>query len=237
VAPVRRPQQEEAAVLRNLGISIAALIFMAACGKQPTAAGDTALAGSQHSAAPETKGDSSMPGPTSDIEIVQARYAQELKIAPADIKVRTPTKIAIPGITLFKASADPKKAGRHVTRNGIVEGGQIYVEKEAMSHVARAWGYGEKRTVSAKDFATVMGILHSATHGSAAITDADTLDVFKSTAHPKQAAAAALPAETTVDGKPAVTYSLTSEGPLTLVTAIVHPDFHVELQTQPVLPD
>lgn len=179
-----------------------------------------------------------MPGPTSDIEIVQARYARELGIAPADIKVRIPTKIAIPGITLFEASADPKKAGRFVTRNGIVEGGQIYVEKEAMSRVVRAWGYGEKRTVSAKDFATVMGILHSAYHGSSVIANADKLDVYRSVAHPKLAAAAALPAEIAVDGKPAVSYSLLTQGaPLTLVTAIVYPDFHVELQTQPVLPD
>jgi len=178
-----------------------------------------------------------MSSATSDTQIIQAHYAQELKVAPTDIKVRIPTKVAIPGITLFKASADPKKVGRHVTRNGIVEGGEIFVEKEAMARVARAWNYGENRTVSAKDFATVMGILHNAKHGSAAITDADTLDVFKSTAHPKQAAAAALPVETTVDGKPAVQYSLTSEGPLTIVTAIVHPDFRVELQTQPIRPD
>ncbi|MBX3252195.1 MAG: hypothetical protein KF901_33785 [Myxococcales bacterium] len=219
-------------MLRNL--LVVAAVFAAACSKQPTSAGETAGAGGE---APPAKGDASIPGATSDIDIVQAHYARELTVAPADIKVRIPTKVSIPGITLFNASVDPAKAGRPVTRNGIVEGGHVYVAQDAMARVARAWNYGDKRPVSAKDFATVMGILHSATHGSAAITDADTLDVFKSTAHPKRAAAAALPVETSVDGKPAVRYSLTSEGPLTIVTAIVHPDFRVELQAHPVRPD
>lgn len=83
-----------------------------------------------------------------------------------------------------------------------------------------------------------MGLLHSGTHETGALVDEDTLDVFKSTAYPKQAEAAALPGELTVDGLPAVQYCITSGArsiPFSVVTAIVKPDFQVELRTQPVM--
>ena len=67
-----------------------------------------------------------------------------------------------------------------------------------------------------------------------------TLDTFKATAYPKQAAAAQLTAETTIDGLPAVTYCITSGArtiPFSVVTAIIRPDFTVELRVQPIAKD
>jgi hypothetical protein len=84
----------------------------------------------------------------------------------------------------------------------------------------------------------VMGQLHSGTHGTSAIVNANNLDVFKSIAHPKQAAAAALPKELTVDGLPAVEYCIRSEArsiPFTVVTAVVKPDFQIELREQRIM--
>jgi hypothetical protein len=173
-----------------------------------------------------------------DIALVQKQYAAEFRVEPADIKVRVDEAVAIPGITLFSASVNPAKAGRKATRSGIVEGGAIHVEGEAMRRVAKAWQYGATRTVTAAEFARVMGQLHSSTHGVSAIVNANNLEVFKQIAYPKQAAAAALPKELTVDGLPAVEYCIRSEArsiPFTVVTAIVKPDFQVELRQQQIM--
>lgn len=183
------------------------------------------------------KGNAPMSDKQRDIALVQKQYASEFKVDPADIKVRVDEAVKIPGITLFSASVNPAKAGRHAHRGGIVEGGAIHVEAEAMQRVARAWKYGAQRTVSANDFARVMSQLHSSRHGTSTILDQDTLEVFKSISHPEQAAAAALPRELTVDGLPAVEYSLQSEArsiPFTVVTAIVKPDFQVELRERQI---
>ena len=183
------------------------------------------------------KGNAPMSDKQRDIALVQKHYATEFKVDPGDIKVRVDEAVKIPGITLFSAVPDPAKAGRNVHRGGIVEGGAIHVEAEAMQRVARAWSYGAQRTVPATQFAQVMSQLQSSRHGISAILDADTLDVFKSISHPEQAAAAALPKETTVDGLPAVEYCIQSEArsiPFTVVTAIVKPDFQVELRQRPI---
>lgn len=183
------------------------------------------------------KGNAPVADKQRDIDLVQKHYAREFKVEPADIKVRVEEAIKIPGITLFSASVNPAKAGRHAQRGGIVEGGAIHTEREAMRRVAKAWQYGPTRTVTAAEFAKVMGQLHSATHGVSAIVNANNLDVFKQIAHPKQAAAAALPRELTVDGLPAVEYCIRSEArsiPFTVVTAIVKPDFEVELREQQI---
>lgn len=180
-----------------------------------------------------------MASTTQDTAVVQKAIAQELKIATADVKVR-PLNVSVPGITVFSAVADPAKAGRNVTRTGIVEGGTIYVETDAMSRVARAWDYGAKRTVPPATVAQVFGLLHSATAESSAFIDADTVQTYKKVSGPKRAAAIALPTETTVDGHPAVVYCLTSSArgtPFSIVTAIVRPDFKVEIRAQPVLED
>jgi hypothetical protein len=174
-----------------------------------------------------------------DIATVQRAIAQELKIEEGDVKVR-PLRVSVPGITVFAASVNPAKAGRSVTRTGIVEGGQIYVETEAMSRVARAWGYGAHRTVPPTTVAQVFGALHSATAESSAFIDDDTVQTYKKVSGPKRAAAVALPVESTADGDPAVVYSITSSAktiPFSVVTAIIKPDFKVELRVQKVLED
>ena len=187
----------------------------------------------------EPKG-SSMAKSDTDIELVQKTVAQELKVSPGDVKVRVDRDANAPGVTVFAATVDPSKAGRNATRTGVVDGGAIYTQTDAMSRVARAWGYGAKRSVPATTVAAVFAGLQNATAESSALLDADTLDVFKQTANPKQAAAAALPKETVVDGNPAVVYCLTSSSratPFTVVTAIVKPDFRVELRAQPIMND
>ncbi len=184
------------------------------------------------------KGNAPMTDTQRDIELIQKHYSKQLKVDPSDLKVRVDGAVKIPGITLFSVVANPAKAGRHIHRGGIVEGGAIHIEGEAMQRVARAWQYGAKRTVSVVQFAQVMSQLHNSRHESSTILDADTLEVFKSIAYPSEAAAAKLPTETTVDGLPAVEYCLQSEArsiPFTVVTAIVKPDFQVELREQQIM--
>jgi hypothetical protein len=186
----------------------------------------------------KAQGDISMSDTERDIAFIQEHHAKELNLAKSDIKVRVESKVKVPGITVFSAVANPARAGRNIHRSGIVDGGAIYTEREAMARVAKAWSYGAQRTVSAAEFAKVMGFLHSSTHGTAAIIDSDTLDVFKSTAYPKQAAAAALPRELTVDGLPAVQYCITSGArtiPFSVVTAVVQADYQVELRVEPIM--
>jgi hypothetical protein len=214
-------------VARALIVALA----LCACGKTTTT--------QQVTSEPKGSG-TTMASGDKDIELVKKTVAQELKVSPGDVKVRVNSDAKAPGVTVFAAAVDPAKAGRNVTRTGVVDGGAIYKETEAMSHVARAWAYGAKRTVPAATVASVFAALHNATAESSAMTDPDMLDVFKSTANPKQAAAAALPKETVVDGNPAVVYCLTSSTrttPFTVVTAIIKPDYQVELRAQPVLND
>lgn len=225
---------------------IAAALLAVACGKGlPSHAGDdpagagNAYAAPAGSPASNPKGTTQMASTDKDIAVAQRAVAQELNVSASDIKVR-PVSVAVPGITVFSASADPAKAGRHVTRTGIIEGGTMYVETEAMSRVARAWGYGAKRTVPPVAVAQVFGALHSATAESSAFIDESTIQTYKKVSGPKRAAAIAMPKESTVDGNPAVVYCLTSSArsiPFSVVTAIVKPDFKVELRAQPVLED
>jgi hypothetical protein len=174
-----------------------------------------------------------------DTAVAQHAIAQELHVPDTAVKVR-PLRVTVPGITVFTAAVDPGKAGRHVTRTGIVDGGAVHSGGDAMSRVARAWGYGARRTVPPATVAQVFGALHNPTADSSAIIDEDTAQTYKKVSGPKRAAAIALPAETTVDGQPAVVYCLTSSAratPFSVVTAIVKPDFTVELRVQPVLED
>jgi hypothetical protein len=224
-------------VARNRGLRWLwyAALFSIACGKGPA---PRAAEGSDGTGS-NTKGAVQMASPQQDIATVQRALAQELKVAEGDVKVR-PLDVSVPGITVFTASVNPAKAGRNVTRTGIVEGGAIHVETEAMSRVARAWGYGAKRTVPPETVAEVFGALHSATAESSPFLDSDTVQTYKKVSGPKRAAAVALPAETTVDGNPAVVYYLTSSSraiPFSMVTAIVRQGFQVELRAQPVLED
>jgi hypothetical protein len=233
-----------ARVGRRFAMSLAlAALGLAGVGCSNRGSNDKPVVDDTHSASATrvddttAKGNAPMSDKQRDIVLVQKHYARELKVDPGDVKVRVDEAVEIPGITLFSASVNPAKAGRHIHRGGIVEGGAIHIEGEAMQRVARAWKYGAQRTVSANDFAQVMSQLHSSRHGSSTILDADTLEVFKSISHPEQAAAAALPRELTVDGLPAVEYSLRSEArsiPFTVVTAIVKPDFQVELRQRPI---
>ena len=203
-----------------------------------------AACGSTAAAAPganktNPKGPAQMATPEQDTAVVQHALAQELHVPESAVKVR-PLDVKVPGITVFSAAVDPGKAGRHVSRTGIVEGGAIYTETDAMSRVARAWHYGAKRTVPAATVAQVFGTLHNATADSSAFTEEDTVLTYKKVSGPKRSAAVAMPVEATVDGLPAVVYSLTSSArgtPFSMVTAIVKPDFSVELRVQPVLED
>ena len=187
-----------------------------------------------------SKGSAAMSGKQADVEEIRRQAAKRFKVDPDDIRVKITEKPPIPGITLFSALPDPKKLGRHTGLRGILQDGVIYTEVEAMSRVVKAWGYGPKRTVSAADFAQVMAILHSERYASGAIANDFTLKAFKASASPKRAAAAALPKETVVDGLPAVEYCMTSEArmnPFAVVTAIIKPDFRVELRAQTILND
>jgi hypothetical protein len=206
-------------------------LWLAACSNMAVAAPGTNKT--------NAKGPAQMASTEQDTAVVQHAVAQELHVADSAVKVR-PLAVTVPGITVFSASVDPGKAGRHVTRTGIVEGGAIYTETDAMSRVARAWHYGAKRTVPAVTVAQVFGALHNATAESSAFIDEDTVLTYKKVSGPKRAAAVAMPAEATVDGLPAVVYSLTSSArgtPFSIVTALVKPDGTVELRVQPVLED
>jgi hypothetical protein len=228
---------------RLLGLAVG---LACACGNGPLLHGaDSDTAGTAYadpggpSRAPNgpsgTKG-TAMASSDNDIATAQRAIADEYKVAPGDVRVR-PLHVAIPGITVFSASVDPRKAGRAITRTGAVEGGTIYVEAEAMSRVARAWGYGAKRTVPATTVAQVFAELHDARNGSSTYLDDDTLAAFKKVAGPRRGAAMALPKEATVDGNPAVVYCVTTgrrASPFNVVTAIIKPDFQVELRVHPV---
>jgi len=208
---------------------LAAVLLAAACGKSHTARGAEGGSGI-------TKGPTQMAATQPDTAIVQDALAKELKVAPGDVKVR-PLNVSVPGILVFTASV---KAGRPVTRTGIVEGGVIYTETEAMSRVARAWNYGVARTVPPETVAQVFGALHLATAESSPFIDEDTVDTYRSVSGPKRAAAVAMPKEATADGHPAVVYCLTSASrgtPFSVITAMVKPGFQVELRAQPVLED
>jgi hypothetical protein len=185
------------------------------------------------------KGSAQMASTDPDIAVAQHAIAQDLHVPEAAVKIR-PLDVTVPGVLVFSASVDPAKAGRPVTRTGVIDGGKLYVEAEAMARVARAWKYGTKRTVPAATLAEVFGALHNATAGSSAILDEDTVETYKKVSGPRRAAAVAIPAETTVDGLPAVVYCLTSSAratPFSVVTAVVKPDYKVELHAQPVLED
>jgi hypothetical protein len=224
-------------------LAAAVLAAGAACGKKETLQSSLTegSAGGSGASGPAASGSSSkgtpMASSQTDIALVQQTIAQGLKLAPADIRVEIVDAKAL-GVTVFTATADPGKAGREISRSGAVDGGTIYVEAEAMSRVARAWGYGTQRTVPAETVAKVFGLLHSSTHETSALVGDRMLRVFKQTAHPKQAAAAEAPKETDIDGRPAVSYCITSSErsiPFTVVTAVVGPDFRVELRTQSIL--
>lgn len=218
--------------MRALCVSLASLTLAAACGSKGTTSSSPVEDGIPPKAADAAQG--------TPMQEIQTQLAREHDVAPADVKVRLIDKPAVPGLAVFAATIDPKKLGRNASRFGVLEDGKLYVEREAMSRVARAWGYGPSRTVSAADVAKIFGTLHSARDGVAPLVNAGTLDTFKATAYPKQAAAAQLPAETTVDGLPAVTYCITSGArtiPFSVVTAIIRPDFTVELRVQPIAKD
>jgi len=225
---------------------VQAALLCAACGKglqSRTSEGSngpgTVAADPAGPASANTKGSTQMASTEADIATVQGAIAKEIRVSPDDVKVR-PLHVSVPGITVFTASVHPAKAGRGVTRTGIVEGGSIYVETEAMSRVARAWGYGARRAVPATTVAQVFGALHNAAAESSPFIDDDTVQTYKSVSGPRRAAAVAMPVEATVDGLPAVVYYLTSSSrgtPFSEVTAIVHPDFQIELRVQPVLED
>ncbi|HET9621263.1 MAG TPA: hypothetical protein VFP84_07855 [Kofleriaceae bacterium] len=179
-----------------------------------------------------------MASPEQDIATVKHAVAREVKVGDDDVKVQVLDDVDVPGITVFLATVHRDKAGRFLARSGIVEGGKLFSEAAAMARVARAWGYGAKRTVPPETVAEVFGALHVATASATAMYDPDTIEAFKKTAKPRRAAALAMPRETTVNGLPAVTYCVSSSAPSVLfstVTAVIHPDFRVELHAQKVI--
>src|SRR5512144_305485 len=126
--------------------------WLAACSNNVVAA----PAGPPGANKTNAKGTAQMASTEQDIAVAQRAIAQELQVAASDVKVR-PVNVSVPGITVFSAAVNPAKAGRHVTRTGIVEGGTIYTETDAMSRVARAWHYGARRTVPPVTVAQVFG--------------------------------------------------------------------------------
>jgi hypothetical protein len=219
---------------KRAGLLVLAL-WLAACG-------NTAVAGPASppgAGKTNAKGTAQMASTEQDIAVAQRAIAQDLRVPESAVKVRV-VHVTVPGITVFSAAVDPGKAGRHASRTGIVEAGAIYTETDAMSRVARAWHYDARRPVPPVTVAQVFGALHNATAESSALIDDDTVQTYKKVSGPRRAAAAALPAESTVDGQPAVVYCLTSSArmtPFSVVTAVVKPDFKVELHVQPVLED
>jgi hypothetical protein len=210
-------------------------LWLAACGNNAVA-GPANPSGAGKANA---KGTAQMASTQQDIAVAQHAIAQDLRVPETAVKVRV-LPVTVPGITVFSASVDPGKVGRHASRTGIVEGGAVYTETDAMARVARAWHYDAKRPVSPVTVAQVFGALHNATAESSAFIDDDTVQTYKKVSGPKRAAAVALPVESTVDGQPAVVYYLTSSArstPFSAVTAVVKPDFQVELHVQPVLED
>lgn len=190
--------------------------------------------GAHDATAGPSGGESSMSAAEGDTALIQAYFAKEFKVDPADVKVRIDKAVAVPGITLFSAQPDPKKVRNQSSQKGILEGGAVYFETEAMSRVLKAWKYGPERTVPAADFARVMAFLHSRSHRVTTYLNQASVDRVRPTLHPGHAAAIAPPKELMVDGLPAVQYSLKSGDrgmpPFSVVTAIVKPDYQIELR-------
>ena len=163
--------------------------------------------------------------------------AAQLGVAPRLVHVRTYDRPAVPGLTVFEASVDRQDADRGRGLSGVFDGTTITTEAAAMTKIARAWRYGPQRTASASEVARVFGMLHSAEDSASPMIDEETVEEFKALARPAQAAVVHAPQERMIDGLPAVTYFINSDSralPLSEVTAIVHPDFSVELRTRRV---
>lgn len=188
----------------------------------------------------QTKGAGHVSSTEQDVAVVKHSVAREVKVTDDDVDVQPLDDVTVPGITVFLATVHKNKAGRFISRTGIVEGGAVFTEAAAMSRVARAWGYGARRTVPPETVAEVFGAIHKATADSTALFNEDTVEMMKKTAGPRRAAVLAMPSETTVHGLPAVVYCVSTSGrssPFSVVTAVIHPDFRVELHVQPVNED
>ena len=169
---------------------------------------------------------------------IQKQIASQFKVSPGDVEVEAIVEPAVPGLVPFVASLNPQKLGRSASSSGVLDGKKILTERAAMSAVARAWGYGAKRAVSANDVANIFSRIHSERERVRSITSEGMLTSFKANAFPELAAAAQLPSEEIVDGLPAVKYCITSNGsiPFSVVTAVFKPDFTVDLRVQPIGP-
>ncbi len=211
-----------------LTVAVLGAALAAACSNRsaPTS-GPTTTDGT----APDGAGSSESP-----MKEIQKQLAAKFKVSAGDIEVSVIDAPAVPGLVPFTASVNAAKLGRPASASGVLDGKKLLVEREAMAAVARAWGYGAKRAVSADDVATVFGQIHSEHVSTLPLMGETRFKSFKANALPELAAAAELPSEQTVDGLPAVKYCITSSGsiPFTVVTAIFKPDFSVELRTQEI---
>lgn len=201
--------------------------------KQAPVAGDGAIGSSAGSSA---TGEATSEG--SPMKDIQKLVAKEFGVAPGDVKVDVEREPRTPGLTVFTAYPDEAKLGREAVRTGVYDGAQLLSEGAAISAVARAWGYGTTRTVTASDVARTFALLHSEKASVSAMLTAGEVQVFKQGAQPRRAAAAALPSEELVNGAPAVKYCIRSSSravPFSVVTAIFK-DGGVELRTE-VIPN
>ena len=146
----------------------------------------------------------------------------------SDVKAKELTHIKVPGLALFRMTYDA--AGRYI--NVVVTPDAVHIKPPgSIAAVIKAWGYGEKRTVSAKEFAKAVGILETQYEVGNVLSEQYNIDDVKKAWRQHLF----LPREAEVDGKPAVEYWMEAgEPPLWQSTIIIDKDGSFEHKTQEI---
>ncbi len=228
-----------------IGITVLACTLAIGCGGRedttaaPTGSADNAPASSQNR--PENAESAPMTKPDTDAESltnqISGHIAGETNIAAADLAVTLHDSVAVPDVAVFSVRQTSGPARERLYRSGVVHKGQVILDqRQAMEIVVRAWQYGAKRTVSAVDFATVVGFLEGFRTEARPLVDNDDLAFFKRTERPEYAKAAFLPREATIEGRPAVQYCNRSESrvPFWITTAVIKADNTLDISVEQI---
>lgn len=174
--------------------------------------------------------------PDQAVALVKQHLHSTRSLAEDKIEVQLHTTVPVPGLHVFTAREIGGRGPGQVYSAGVVDGQNVVSDRaEAMRLVAKAWGYGPRRTVSAENVASVIGLLEGATSKPKPLVSDKDLAFYQKTARKEYADAAFLPRETEVDGQPAVQYCNTSSRPpFWLATAIFRADGTVEVTRESV---
>jgi hypothetical protein len=146
-----------------------------------------------------------------DENLIRKELAHQLDAKPSELEVTILTDANVPGVTVFTVYAPPPERGENGTYGyGVVHDGRVVTNRsEAMNIVARAWGYGPKRTVPPEKVALVFGTLEGRLGDEAdPLVKQRMIDRMS----PERRQGVFLPRETEVDGDPAVEYWVESPG-------------------------